>query len=137
MFYTAQIEHAHFMQTVAMVYDLNPIDLRALKFLGAIGGQPTPKELGKYLQMGTGAVTALLDRLTKKGFLDRVRNPDDRRSVRIELTSDGQELIAYLRRAYRQALVDTLPAEGMTMFITLTQHLADAFRTASGEVSRP
>ncbi|WP_133939199.1 MULTISPECIES: helix-turn-helix domain-containing protein, partial [unclassified Curtobacterium] len=70
-FYSAQVEHAHLMQHLAVTHDLNPVDLRALKFLGAVDDDRTPKELGGYLEMGTGAVTALLDRLTKRGLLDR------------------------------------------------------------------
>lgn len=130
-FYSAQVEHAHLMQHLAVTHDLNPVDLRALKFLGAVDDDRTPKELGGYLEMGTGAVTALLDRLTKRGLLDRVRNPDDRRSVRIELTADGFAVVGALRSAYRQALEKSLPVENVDVFIHFTERISLAFREAS------
>lgn len=130
-FYSAQVEHAHLMQHLAVSHDLNPVDLRALKFLGAVDDDRTPKELGGYLEMGTGAVTALLDRLTKRGLLDRVRNPDDRRSVRIELSADGFAVIGALRSAYRQALEQSLPVENVNVFIHFTERVSQAFREAA------
>ncbi|TCU83427.1 hypothetical protein EDF48_1081, partial [Curtobacterium sp. PhB191] len=42
-FYSAQVEHAHLMQHLAVTHDLNPVDLRALKFLGAVDDDRTPK----------------------------------------------------------------------------------------------
>ncbi|QQD76174.1 MarR family transcriptional regulator [Curtobacterium sp. YC1] len=130
-FYAAQVEHAHLIQHLAVAHDLNPVDLRALKFLGAADVDRTPKELGTYLEMGTGAVTALLDRLTKRGLLDRVRNPDDRRSVRIELSADGFAIVGTLRSAYRAVLHSSLPRESAEIFIEFTGRMADAFRAAS------
>ena len=130
-FYAAQVEHAHLIQHLAVIHGLNPVDLRALKFLGAADEDRTPKELGRYLEMGTGAVTALLDRLAKRGFLDRVRNPNDRRSVRIELSVDGFAIVGALRSAYRAAIQGSLPRESVGVFIELTGNMADAFREAS------
>ncbi|WIE65080.1 MarR family transcriptional regulator [Curtobacterium sp. MCLR17_036] len=126
-FYAAQVEHAHLIQHLAVAHGLNPVDLRALKFLGALDEDRTPKELGTYLEMGTGAVTALLDRLTRRGFLDRVRNPDDRRSVRIELSANGFAIVGALRSAYREALQRSLPRESTEMFIDFSGRVATAF----------
>lgn len=130
-FYAVQVEHAHLIQHLAVAYDLNPVDLRALKFLGAADEDRTPKELGAYLEMGTGAVTALLDRLSKRGFLDRVRDLHDRRSVRIELLADGFAIVGALRAAYRRALKRSLSQASMDGFIEFTGHMTNAFREAS------
>jgi DNA-binding MarR family transcriptional regulator len=127
-FYAAQVEHSHLIQHLAVLNDLNAVDLRALQFLGATDEDRTPKELGGYLEMGTGAVTALLDRLARRGFLDRVRNPDDRRSVRIELTVDGFAVVGALRSAYRRALKRSLPRESVEVFIAFTERMAEEFR---------
>lgn len=132
-FYAAQVEHAHLIQHLAVAHDLNPVDLRALKFLGAADEDRTPKELGGYLEMGTGAVTALLDRLSKRGFLDRVRDLHDRRRVRIELSADGFAIVGAIRSAYRRALERSLPRASAEVFIDFTGRMADAFREASTE----
>jgi len=41
--------------------------------------------------MDAGAMTRLLDRLEAKGLVRRVRSPDDRRVVNLELTPEGRE----------------------------------------------
>ncbi|MBF4616437.1 MarR family winged helix-turn-helix transcriptional regulator [Curtobacterium sp. VKM Ac-1376] len=132
-FYAAQVEHAHLIQHLAVTHDLNPVDLRAPKFLGAVDEDRTPKELGAYLEMGTGAVTALLDRLAKRGLLDRVRNPNDRRSVQIELSVDGFAIVGVLRSAYRRVLEQSLQMEHVDTFIQFTEGMSEAFRKVSTE----
>jgi DNA-binding MarR family transcriptional regulator len=47
-------------------------------------------EMARELQMDTGAMTRLLDRLEKKGLCKRVRSTEDRRVVNVELTPDGE-----------------------------------------------
>lgn len=127
-FYNMQVGHAHLMQHLAAAHDLNPVDLRALKFLGAIDEDRTPKALAIFLARGSGAVTALLDRLAQRGLLERVGNPEDRRSVRITLTANGIALVGSLRAAYRDALQHSAPAGHIDLFIQLTNHVARAFR---------
>jgi len=126
-----EVEYSHLIQHLAVAHDLNAVDLRALKFLGATDEDRTPKELGAYLEMGTSAVTGLLDRLTKRGFLTRVQNPSDRRSVRIELTPDGFAVVGVIRSAYRAALQRALPDSDVERFIEFASHVALAFRDAS------
>ena len=52
-------------------------------------------------QTGTRAttLTGVLDRLERRGLLTRALDPADRRSFRIELTHQGRELAATVRRA--------------------------------------
>ncbi|OLF05333.1 hypothetical protein BLA60_36505 [Actinophytocola xinjiangensis] len=50
----------------------------------------SPTRLAKALLVTTGTMTNRLDRLEKRGFIVRVPNPDDRRSLDIELTEDGR-----------------------------------------------
>lgn len=52
----------------------------------------TPAELSRHTNIDTGAMTRALDRLEAKHFISRQRCPDDRRSVRIELTKAGNEV---------------------------------------------
>ena len=41
----------------------------------------TPSELARYTGLGSGATTAMLDRLEKSGLIERRPNPDDRRGT--------------------------------------------------------
>ena len=70
----------------------------------------TPKWLGLELSLTTGAVTALLDRLAKAGHLDRVSNPQDRRSVLLRLTDSGTALLAAVDARYDAVSVEVLRA---------------------------
>jgi DNA-binding MarR family transcriptional regulator len=59
-----------------------------------LGGETprSPGELASTLMVTTGAMTNVLDRLAEGGFIRRVRNPGDRRSVIVEATDAGIEL---------------------------------------------
>ena len=50
-------------------------------------------DLSRTLMLTSGGMTARLDRLEAAGRVRRVRDPDDRRGVLVELTPEGQELI--------------------------------------------
>ena len=49
-------------------------------------------ELGNRLLLDSGTLTPLLKKLEKSGFIERVRNKDDERSVTISLTENGKML---------------------------------------------
>jgi DNA-binding MarR family transcriptional regulator len=75
----------------------------------------TAGELARELRLTTGAVTALIDRLEKSGYVRRVADPTDRRRVLVEvtpLTRQITELIygpiarEYQRLAGRYSLQD-------------------------------
>ncbi len=57
----------------------------------------TPSDLVRVLPVDAPAVTRLLDRLEAKGLICREPNPNDRRSVRVELTKRGRALVPKLR----------------------------------------
>jgi MarR family 2-MHQ and catechol resistance regulon transcriptional repressor len=56
-------------------------------------GPMTQRELGRRVLTSAGNMTDVIDKLEGRGLLRRVRLPDDRRSVRIELTGEGRALI--------------------------------------------
>jgi DNA-binding MarR family transcriptional regulator len=49
-------------------------------------------ELARRADLTSGAMTSRLDALEKEGLVRRLRDPDDRRSVLVELTDKGLEL---------------------------------------------
>src|SRR3712207_5121027 len=62
-------------------------ELAALEHLQGAGPM-TPGQLGRYLSMSPGAVTALVDRLEARGHVERTPNPDDRRSALLRETEE-------------------------------------------------
>lgn len=75
---------------------LSPLDITATQFkvLCSIrcAGCITPVELRKVLSVDLGALTRMLDRLVCKGWIARQPNPNDKRGVLIQLTTDGAAL---------------------------------------------
>ena len=83
------------------------------KVLGSLrnagtGSTRTPGELSAELELSSGAMTNRLDRLERAGLVRRLRDPDDRRSVRIQLTPDGDR--AWLESTNAQAIKEALVA---------------------------
>jgi DNA-binding MarR family transcriptional regulator len=55
-------------------------------------GAATPSQLADALGVDGSAVTRLLDRLEKKHLLERRTNPNDRRSIQVELLEEGRRI---------------------------------------------
>lgn len=53
----------------------------------------TAAGLARELEVDSGAMTRMLDRLEGKGFLRRVPSADDRRVVKLELTAQGERAL--------------------------------------------
>lgn len=56
-------------------------------------GPALPRELGALLGMGSGTMTAVLDRLEERGYISRTDHPSDRRSLLIVITPPGREVM--------------------------------------------
>ena len=69
---------------------LEASELAALEHLQATGAI-NQKRLGERLSMSPGAITAMIDRLEKRGYVERIPNPEDRRSVLVNITKAGLE----------------------------------------------
>lgn len=54
-------------------------------------GPVTAGRLAEATQLTTGAITAVIDRLEKKGYARRVRDEDDRRRVLVEVTDEARK----------------------------------------------
>ena len=69
---------------------LEASELAALEHLQAAGAI-NQKRLGERLSRSPGAVTAMIDRLEKRGYVERIPNPEDRRSALVLITKAGLE----------------------------------------------
>ena len=57
-------------------------------------GPRSPTAIQRKLGLTSGSVTALLDRLEKRGFVARHSDPKDRRALRIKPSPDAKRLVA-------------------------------------------
>ena len=86
------------------------------KVLGSLilgeGECSSPGELSTELEVSSGAMTNRLDRLEQDGLIRRVRDPDDRRGVKIELTDAGRQ--AWTDSTSAQARKEALVAAALS-----------------------
>jgi DNA-binding MarR family transcriptional regulator len=74
---------------------LDTAEYKALTALSQSGPpfRSTPGRLAKRMELSSGAMTNRLDRLEEAGLIRRLPDPDDRRSVVVELTDHGRVTI--------------------------------------------
>ncbi len=65
--------------------------MHTLEILGS-GGEMRMKELAGKMSITTGSLTVLVDRLVRAGLVERIPNPQDRRSIQVGLTPEGRRL---------------------------------------------
>ena len=107
-----------FDDAVGRLLGLGPADLRCLDWLTE--GPRTAGELATATGLRPAATTALIDRLTTKGFVQRTASPTDRRRVLVEMTDEGR---ARVGEAYGPMVV-----EGQGLFHGMTIAQLDTMR---------
>jgi DNA-binding MarR family transcriptional regulator len=76
---------------------LGPLQLKAVEFsilvLVASNEQVNQKQLGQALDVSPPNLAVTLDRMVERGWVERVRSTEDRRSQMVVLTASGQKLV--------------------------------------------
>ncbi len=67
-------------------------------------------QLGEKLLQSKGNISTVVSNLVERGLVERRRDEEDRRYVKIHLTKKGEELIADLFPKHVQNIVDTFDA---------------------------
>jgi len=73
--------------------DINFPEIFVLRQLSS-NEKPTMSELGKSISMDLSTLTRTVDKLIKKEFAARKRDPEDRRMVRVAITAKGRKTIS-------------------------------------------
>ncbi|MFO8012933.1 MAG: MarR family winged helix-turn-helix transcriptional regulator [Phycisphaerae bacterium] len=81
--------HSH---SLASRYGLTVPQLAVLKELGADGGRSIG-ELTRAVHLSQATVTGILDRLQRRGLIERRRGEADKRKVHVWLTEDGRDAL--------------------------------------------
>lgn len=102
-------------QAIAERLGLGMSDLKALDLAGWSGGPVTAGRIAEVTGLSTSAVTALLDRLEGAGFIERRRDPADRRRIFVASTGKREREVAQafqpLQGATQQLLSGYSPGE--------------------------
>ena len=96
-------------------FNLTVSQFAALRALQGFEEGCTMSELAEAARQISATMTGIVDRLVERGVIDRHRNPNDRRSIRISLTEEGAELLETIRQQkrvrLRQFLAELSPSE--------------------------
>jgi DNA-binding MarR family transcriptional regulator len=96
--------------TVAGKAGINVTDMQCVNLL-ILEGPLTPGQLAKAMGVTTGgAITAVVDRLERAGFVKRTRDADDRRRVIVELEPGKVEHLGSYFEPMGRAFVERLAA---------------------------
>jgi DNA-binding MarR family transcriptional regulator len=96
-------------------------------------GPMSPSELGDRLIVTRATVTGLLDSLERPGFVRRNAHPSDRRSLVIEITPDGLEVLQRLRTVvhrHEKAWLSSFSNDDLEAYIRLLQRIQEALADA-------
>lgn len=95
----------------------NDVSLKEMHTIEIIGKRPqvTPSDIARELMVTLGTVTTSLNKLEKKGYIERTRSDLDRRVVYLSLTKKGK-LLNRLHAKFHKSMVthiieDLDPAE--------------------------
>lgn len=87
-------------ELIASDYGVSASELSALFHIAEVTST-TPKELAHHLQMTTGAITAIASRLVSADLVHRVDHPTDRRSLYLQLTPQGHDVMTRIHTEFR------------------------------------
>lgn len=94
--------------------------------------------LAERMGVTPGATTRLVDGMIGRGWLERRRDPDDRRRVLLELTDEGRDEAEYLRGITEEVVgevVDELPDGERGAILAALRTLREAFERAEVDAS--
>ena len=110
--------------------------LSALAVIDGAGAPLTPSQVSDRVLVASATMTATLDLLERRGWIRRVPNPADRRSVLIEITDEGRATADQLLpgiRGLEQSIMSALtPSERERLLDLLAKVLARTADIAAG-----
>ena len=111
--------------------------LQALAVIDGAGVPLTPSEIAERVVRSSATMTNLLDALEREGWARRVPNPDDRRSVLVEITADGKALadrfLPGVRKFELAVMGDLTPPERSTLMAIVAKVLEATARLSTAE----
>lgn len=114
---------------------LNTTDFRCVNLLMRYGPVPAGK-LAELTGLSTGAITSVVDRLEKAGYVKRLNNTKDRRTKIIKLVENKQ--LAKMQSNFFQNRVDLMESysnQELEVIIHFTKHMVKSSKRLRVELS--
>lgn len=128
------------IESAARDQGLHPTDFRCLGYLLERGEPVSPGDITAFLSITSGAGTALLKRLENLGFISRISNPADGRSVLVVLDEQAAkeplDLHRQISAEHARALTDFSDAE-IEAIVTYLERVERLSRALNGALYGP
>ena len=79
-------------------YGVSPEQVGVLFVVQALGNRATPSEISRLILRQPHTVSALIERMADKGFVEKVHDLDRKNLVRVSLTEKGKKVYEYSTR---------------------------------------
>jgi DNA-binding MarR family transcriptional regulator len=119
----SQAANQRFDQAVADALGLNRTDMHCLDVLDREGSVPAGR-LAEATGLTSGAITTVLDRLERAGHARRVRDPNDRRRVLVEVdpaTREGARAFYAEHMELSQQIYESYTREQLELLLGFTR----------------
>ena len=117
-------------------YDLTPTQFDVLHWSNSADGK-TLGEVSERLLCTPSNVTRVVDLLVRRGLLNRERDSEDRRVVRVYRTPAGQKLYEEVSRTYVDSIRERIAALSESDHATLQQLLAPLKSSLKSQLGEP
>jgi DNA-binding MarR family transcriptional regulator len=126
---------------IRLTFDVPQAAATALAVIDGAGEPLTPSQVGERVLIASATMTATLDLLERRGWIRRIPNPADRRSVLIEITPAGRattdQLLPGIRALERGILSALTPDERAHLLDMLAKVLARTADVAADQRPEP
>ncbi|MFD1206804.1 MULTISPECIES: MarR family transcriptional regulator [Sporosarcina] len=114
-------------------YNLNPTEFAVLELLYHKGRQPIQK-IGQKILLRSGSMTYVVDKLEKKGLLERVFCQEDKRITYMSITDEGKKRIEEIFPSHEEnikSIMSALTEEEQETAIELLRKLGLSVKSLS------
>jgi DNA-binding MarR family transcriptional regulator len=114
--------------------DITTTQLLVLECLST-SGHCKMHDLVTALKVKFSAVTAIIDRLVKTGFVSREHGQEDRRTVLVALTSKGKKVLEEVYQQRRKAFMHVfsrISAQERKDYLMILEKLVEGFKEGNG-----
>ena len=91
-------------------------------------GESKMSDLAKSLSVTTAAMTGIVDRLVREGYLRRESDPKDRRIIKIRLTAKGERAVTQILEKKKQMIIKMfgmVSQEEREEYLKILTHIRD------------
>lgn len=112
------------------IEELTIIEIKTIIVIGRFSGVIKMSEIAHQLGVTSGTPTVTVDRLIKKGYVERIRDEEDRRQVFVKLTALGAtsyDAIVTTKDLIMEKIFGIVSSEQIDLFISILDKIETDF----------